>query len=89
MNRFRKLAIFLLVLYTAVVFAAGLHVHAGSDQSALHCQLCQITNVSLIQTFVPHCTPGTIQLGLITSSQTFEHIADAGEESSGRSPPLS
>jgi len=89
MKHFRRLGIFLLVLYTAVFLAAGLHVHAGKDQDALHCQLCQISNVSLTQTFAPHCSPGSVELGIFSESQKTLPFSEEIHASFGRAPPLS
>jgi hypothetical protein len=89
MKRLGWLSILMLALYVAVVFAADVHFHDEKDHSALHCQLCQISNISLIQAHAPHSSPGTIELGILTEFRTCFSPPDTAPASFGRAPPLS
>jgi hypothetical protein len=89
MKGFRRLGVFLLILYAAVILAAGLHIHSGKDQGALHCQLCQVSNLSLTQTVAPHCSPGLIPLGILGESHKTLTARETLTASFGRAPPLS
>gem|GEM_PF-3456913 len=89
MKRLRWLSVLLLVLYVFIAFAVDIHVHDGKDQSALHCQLCQISNLSLTQTFAPHCSPGIVDLGVFNELQKPLFVPNTIRASFGRAPPLS
>lgn len=89
MKRIGWLSILLLALYATVAFAADVHLHSGNDQSALHCQLCQLSNLSVTQTVALHASPGMIELGVLTQLQKPFSLADAVQASAGRAPPLS
>lgn len=89
MKRIGWLSILLLALYASVVFAADVHLHAGKDQSALHCQLCQISNLSVTQTIALHAAPGIIELGILSESRKLFEVPCRINVSFGRAPPLS
>ena len=88
MKRIGWLSILLLALYASVVFAADVHLHAGKDQSALHCQLCQVSNLSVTQTVALHASPGLIELGILAEKHQLFVVPSEIKDSFGRAPPL-
>jgi hypothetical protein len=89
MKRLGWLSIFVLTLYATVAFAADVHLHSGNDQSALHCQLCQISNLSVTQTVALHASPQIVDLGILIQHQKQFSAMETVHASFGRAPPLS
>ena len=89
MKRLKWLSVLLLVLYVAVGFVADVHLHAGKDQSSLHCQLCQVSNLSVTQTVALHASPGIVELGILTEFQKQFPVTYTVQTAFGRAPPLS
>jgi hypothetical protein len=89
MKRIGWLSIFVLALYATVAFAADVHLHDAKDHSALHCQLCQVSNLSVTQTVALHTSPGMVELGILALVQKPLSLTDTVAASFGRAPPLS
>jgi len=89
MNRFRKVAFFLLVIYVSLTLAISLHYHPqGTDGTGVHCKLCQVSQICLEEAGTPPVTYVLLAAPFLETEQVTVFAVRLSATVPRRAPPI-